>query len=138
VAKKPTAMQVVAGALADPSGRWLMQKRPAHKHHGGLWEFPGGKIEQGETPQNALARELLEELKVVALPERMQGLATASTPAVDGNAAIVISLYKVPSWQGVPSPEEGAEIGWFEREAIGGLPVPPLDAILARALPEPG
>ena len=58
----PTWTCVVALALRDGKGRWLMHRRPADKHHGGLWEFPGGKVETGETPRNALVRETEEEL----------------------------------------------------------------------------
>ena len=58
----PTWTCVVALALRDGKGRWLMHRRPADKHHGGLWEFPGGKVETGETPRNALVREIEEEL----------------------------------------------------------------------------
>lgn len=138
MARKPTEMCVVAGALADPAGRWLMQKRPLSKHHGGLWEFPGGKIEPGETPRAALARELYEELTITADAEAMRRMASASAAATAGNAAIVLSLYTVPEWRGVPRAEEGAEIGWFARDAIAALDMPPLDAVLARALPPQG
>ena len=54
----PTWTCVAALALSDGNGRWLMHKRPIGKHHGGLWEFPGGKVEAGETPRNALIREI--------------------------------------------------------------------------------
>ena len=138
MAKKPTEMRVVAGALADAAGRWLMQKRPLHKHHGGLWEFPGGKIEPGETPRAALARELNEELTITASAPAMTLLAKARAPATAGTAGIVISLYRVPQWSGAPQAEDGAEIGWFETGAINHLAVPPLDAVLARALAGPG
>lgn len=138
MAKKPTEIRVVAAALADPAGRWLMQKRPLHKYHGGLWEFPGGKIERGETPRAALARELYEELSISAPLRPMSLLGRARSPESAESGAIVISLYRVPRWAGAPQAEEGAEIAWFERGEIAALAVPPLDAVLAEALPEPG
>ena len=65
--KNPTFILVVAGALQRQDGLWLMHKRPAHKHHGGLWEFPGGKVEVSETKAEALIRELVEELGITAV-----------------------------------------------------------------------
>ena len=70
----PTWTCVVALALRDGKGRWLMHRRPADKHHGGLWEFPGGKVETGETPRNALVREIEEELGLVIEPAANQPL----------------------------------------------------------------
>ena len=136
--RNPTEIAVVAAALRDASGRWLMQKRPAHKHHGGLWEFPGGKVEPGESPRAALVRELNEELTITASEDAMVLLATAADPLANGAVGIVISLYRVAVWRGCPAATEpGAELGWYTRNAIARLAVPPLDAVLARSLPGP-
>ena len=131
-------MQVVAGALRDKTGRWLMQKRPATKHHGGLWEFPGGKVEPGESARAALVRELNEELTINADDAAMTMIAQASNRGDADHPAIVISLYIVPTWEGTPVPEPGAELGWYETCELGGLALPPLDAVLVRSLSEPG
>lgn len=127
-------MRVVAGAIEDDRGRWLLQKRPLHKHHGGLWEFPGGKIEKGETPEQALVRELNEELTITVRREDLARAAYASLDRDQGAGAIVITLYKVARFSGVARPEPGAELRWFEAGEISALPLPPLDRALALQL----
>ncbi len=131
-------MAVVAGALRDKTGRWLMQKRPATKHHGGLWEFPGGKVEPGESDRGALVRELNEELTISADETAMTMIARASDEGDGEHPAIVISLYIVPAWEGTPVPEPGAELGWYPTCELSGLALAPLDAVLVRSLSEPG
>ena len=132
--RKPTSLAVVAGALRDERGRWLMQKRPLGKHHGGLWEFPGGKVEPGETGEEALVRELNEELTITVETGDLRHVAQAVATGDELGRAIVITLYTVPHWQGSPVPEPEAELGWFSAKQIGRLPLPPLDRLLAADL----
>lgn len=132
--RKPTWIAVVAGALHDDAGRFLMQRRPFRKQHGGLWEFPGGKVEPAESPRNALVRELNEELRINCEPGAMTPLAFAESAPSEGRPGVVILLYKLCSWRGVPAADPDAEIGWFAPESIAGLPLPPLDSDLLRAM----
>ena len=132
--RNPTVMQVVAAAIGDGEGRWLMQKRPPGKRHGGLWEFPGGKVESGETLLDALFREVNEELTITLVGCDDRAAGTAQVEAGEGEPAIVITLYKVREWHGSPRPEPGAEIGWFSAEGMAGLALPPLDRLLVAQL----
>ena len=132
--KKPTWIAVVAAALCDEAGRYLLQRRPLRKQHGGLWEFPGGKVEQGESPRHALVRELNEELRIRCEPGSMAPLAFAESQPAGGRPGVVILLYKVGAWDGVPEADPDAEIGWFAPESIPGLPLPPLDSDLLAAI----
>jgi 8-oxo-dGTP diphosphatase len=133
LANIPTWLPVVAGALTGADGRLLMQKRPAGKHHGGLWEFPGGKVEPGEAPRDALIRELNEELRIVIEAESLAPFAFAESPPGKHDPGIVILLYKISAFQGQPVAEEGAEVGWFSIGEIDTLPLPPLDIELLHA-----
>ena len=127
-------MAVVAGTIADRDGRLLMQRRPPGKRHAGLWEFPGGKVEPGESPRNALVRELHEELRISVLPTGITPLAFAEGEPSESEPGIVILLYSVSRFEGQPVAEDGAAIGWFTVSEIGELPLPPLDVILLHAL----
>jgi 8-oxo-dGTP diphosphatase len=127
-------MLVVAAAIADGAGKWLMQRRPPHKHHGGLWEFPGGKVERGEFPREALVRELSEELGVTLDPRSFAPVAFADGEDSPGGAAIVILLYRTLFSGGSVAALEGGEVGWFAPDAIAALPTPPLDRLLAEQL----
>ena len=127
-------MAVVAGAIGDGNGRWLLQKRPAGKRHAGLWEFPGGKIEPGETPLHALVRELNEELTIRVTAIAQPPVARAAAAPGEGERAIVIHLYTIGAWDGTPRPEPGAELGWFTPTEIARLRLPPLDSQLAAQL----
>ncbi len=128
----PTWIPVVAVALGREDGRWLMHRRPPEKHHGGLWEFPGGKVEPDEVPDFALEREIREELGIVLHSGSLAPAAFARSQGGEGVRPIVILLYRSRHWTGEPQALEGGEIGWFLPGEIAGLPMPPLDVALAR------
>lgn len=130
----PRWITVVAGALLREDGLCLMQQRPPHKHHGGLWEFPGGKVEPAEIPVQSLVRELHEELGIRCEIAAAAPVAFAETPPLGDGLPIVILLYSVNRWNGEPQPLEGGAIGWFTPEEVLALPKPPLDVSLARQL----
>lgn len=127
--KFPTAVCVVAIALIDAQGRVLLQKRRAGGRHGGLWEFPGGKVERGETPESALVREIAEELGIVVAPADLYAegeVAEVSAPG-SNRPPLVLKLYRCVRWCGEPCCLDAEEIGWFAPEKAAQLPVPPLD-----------
>lgn len=128
----PTWIPVVAVALGRADGRWLMHRRPPDKHHGGLWEFPGGKVEPDEVPDSALEREIREELGIVLDRGSLEPAAFARSPGGEGVPPIVILLYKTMCWAGEPRALEGGEVDWFLPAEIAWLPMPPLDVALAR------
>ena len=130
----PTFTLVVAGALQRESGRWLMHRRPDHKHHGGLWEFPGGKVEQGESPESALIRELSEELGIKIAADSPVPVTFAADRRDSSDSPIVILLYKITCWEGEPAPLEGGALGWFANQEVLELAKPPLDIELALQL----
>jgi 8-oxo-dGTP diphosphatase len=123
---------VVAAALIDADGRVLVAQRPFDKHHGGLWEFPGGKVESGETPVAALARELREELGI-AIGEA-EPLAFAES---DSGGPMVLLLYRCRTWQGEPAPLEAEAIDWLAVDRLADVAMPPADRVLAAALARP-
>ena len=127
-------MLVVAAALARGDGCWLMHCRPPGKHHAGLWEFPGGKVETSERLTEALARELSEELGISCNPADFVPAGFAETARGEAGRAIVILLYTLSAWQGEPAALEGGGTGWFTPDQILALAKPPLDAELARQL----
>ncbi len=133
-------MCVVAGALRRSDGRWLMHRRPPFKHHGNLWEFPGGKVEPGETPGDALIRELREELGITVARSAIRPASFADGGLGVAHGGIVILLYTVTEWTGTPQAlEDGAHIDWFLSHEIDRLPRPPLDIALCSAMfPESG
>lgn len=130
----PTFLLVVAGVLFRDDRRFLMQRRPAHKYHGGLWEFPGGKVEAGETPVNSLIRELFEELDIRVTEEAVHPFAFAQDGAAKPGTPLVILLYTVRVWGGEPRSTEGAELRWLTLDDARALPMPPLDCQLLRHL----
>ena len=128
--RNPTWLCVAAGLLIDDRGRWLMHRRPPNKAHGGLWEFPGGKVEPGETPDAALVRELMEELGIAVPPQASEPSAFAQSTSSDGQPEIVILLDTIRDWDGEPEALEGGSVDWFDLEDVANLAMPPLDQAL--------
>jgi 8-oxo-dGTP diphosphatase len=131
-----TPLLVVAVAILDDEGRVLMQRRRFGRVHGGLWEFPGGKLEPGESPESAALREIDEELAICLEPTALEALTFASGPAMPAAAGpgLVILLYSCRTWQGEAQCRDAEEIRWVAPAELGGLAMPPLDYPLARAL----
>ncbi len=123
-------VQVVAAALIDDAGRVLLAQRPTGKPMAGLWEFPGGKIEPGETPETALARELAEELGIV--PAAMVPVQFVSHAYADFH--LVMLLFAVRGWSGVPEGRDGQALRWVAPAAMAALPMPAADVPLVMAL----
>lgn len=134
----PTWIAVAALALPDGEGRWLMHLRAENKLHGGLWEFPGGKVELGETPVDALIREIQEELGITLETGMLSPAGFAESDPDMDEMQIVIMLYTGQPWNMQhpvqPLCLEGGGVGWFTPEQIELLAKPPLDAVLARQL----
>ena len=125
---KPVIL-VVAAALVDPDGRVLIAQRPPGKSMAGLWEFPGGKIETGETPEQALIRELDEELGILVQEPCLAPFTFASHAYA--NFHLLMPLYLCRRWEGTPVPREHVAIKWVRpRELIadpGAFPLPAAD-----------
>lgn len=115
-----------------------MQQRPEGKAHAGLWEFPGGKVELGESPEQALVREIAEELAITVRIEDLDSFTFASGGALPGSdsRSILLLLYRCHKWQGQPRNLDAAAIDWFELNDLMALPMPPLDIPLAKRLKE--
>lgn len=116
---------VSAVALIDVDGRILLAQRPEGKSMAGLWEFPGGKVEPGETPENALIRELHEELGIETWDSCLAPLSFASHGYDDFH--LLMPLYACRKWQGTPQPKEGQRLAWVRANALRDYPMPPAD-----------
>jgi len=127
---------VSAAALIDAEGRVLLAQRPAHKSLGGLWEFPGGKVEPGESPEAALIRELKEELDVTIEPDAMDPFAFASHAYEDFH--LLMPLYILKRWHGAPIAREAQALAWARPEEMRAYPMPPADLPLVERLIERG
>jgi 8-oxo-dGTP diphosphatase len=125
-------MTVVAAALVDGDGRVLLQQRPEGRAMPGLWEFPGGKVEDGELPEAALARELEEELGISVAPEALVPACFASAPA--GGRHMILLLYLCTAWQGDPSPLHAAALKWLRPAEMAADEMPPADRPLIEML----
>ena len=125
---------VAAGALIDVEGRVLLAQRPSGKHMAGLWEFPGGKIEKGETPEQALVRELKEELEIDISESCLTPLTFASHRYEDFH--LMMPLYICRVWQGVVAAKEGQSFIWAYPEEFDKFSMLPADIPLIKFLKE--
>lgn len=123
---------VVAGLLMDAQGRVLLAQRPQGKNLEGLWEFPGGKLEAGESPETALARELKEELGIVVQPESLQPLTFASHAYERFH--LLMPLYACRRWQGGPQALEHTALQWVLPTELMHYPLAPADIPLVPAI----
>ena len=123
---------VAAVALIDVDGRVLLAERPAGKSLAGLWEFPGGKVEPGETPEAALIRELDEELGIGTWASCLAPLSFTSHTYPDFH--LLMPLYACRKWQGVPQAREHAALKWVKAPDLAQYPMPPADLPLVAVL----
>ena len=120
-----TIILVSAVALIDADGRVLLAQRPEGKSMAGLWEFPGGKVEAGETPEAALIRELKEELGIDTWQSCLAPLTFASHAYADFH--LLMPLFACRKWQGTATPREGQTLAWVRPAALRDYPMPPAD-----------
>lgn len=123
---------VVAVALVDADGRVLIAQRTEGKSMAGLWEFPGGKVDAGETPEAALVRELAEELGIDIRASCLAPIAFASHGYDDFH--LLMPLYVCRVWKGTPSPREGQALKWVRAARLGDYAMPPADIPLVAQL----
>ena len=128
----PPVTLVVALALIDGDGRVLLARRPAGKAMAGLWEFPGGKVEAGETPEAAVIREAREELGIDIEASCLAPFAFASHPYESFH--LLMPLYICRVWQGTVASREGQELAWVRPARMGAYAMPPADAPLVGLL----
>jgi len=121
----PPLLAVAAAILVNSDGEILLAQRPVGKAMAGLWEFPGGKIETGETPEAALMREMTEELGItVALADLFPfTFASHSYESIH----LLMPLYLCKVWDGIPIPQEEQQLAWVLPENLGDYPMPPAD-----------
>jgi 8-oxo-dGTP diphosphatase len=125
-------MHVMAGVLRDAQGRVLLAQRPEGKHLAGLWEFPGGKLESGEQPQHALARELHEELGIHIDPA--DGTPLIRVPWRYGERGLLLDAWQFTRWQGVPVSLEGQALQWMLPAEVDPIMLAPADRPILQAL----
>jgi 8-oxo-dGTP diphosphatase len=123
---------VVACALVDEDNRVLIAKRPGDKHMGGLWEFPGGKVEENETPEEAIIRELAEELGIDVTQSCLAPLTFASHDYDQFH--LLMPLYICRQWNGEVEAKEGQELTWVRANRLSGYEMPPADEPLKATL----
>ena len=116
---------VSAVALIDTDGKVLLAQRPEGKSMAGLWEFPGGKVEAGETPEHALIRELEEELGINTWESCLAPLTFASHSYEDFH--LLMPLFACRKWKGIPRPKEGQTLTWAEPKRLRDFPMPAAD-----------
>ena len=116
---------VSAVALIDPEGRVLLAQRPEGKSLAGLWEFPGGKVEPGETPEAALIRELKEELGIDTWKSCLAPLTFASHTYDDFH--LLMPLFACRRWEGIAAPLEGQNLAWVRPQNLRDYPMPAAD-----------
>ena len=125
---------VSAVALIDVDGRVLLASRPEGKAMAGLWEFPGGKVKDGETPEAALIRELKEELAIDITESCLAPLTFASHSYDDFH--LIMPLFVCHIWKGLPTPQEGQTLKWVRPMNFRDYPMPPADEPLVALLQE--
>lgn len=125
-------LTVAACALVDADGRVLVAQRPDDKPMGGLWEFPGGKLEEGETPEACVIRELREELAIDTASSCLAPLTFASHRY--DTFHLLMPLYICRIWQGTPQPLSAQALRWLAPRALFHLPMPPADKPLIAML----
>ena len=123
---------VAACALVDPDGRVLLAQRPEGKPMAGLWEFPGGKVETGETPEQTLIRELEEELGIVVKEACLAPLTFASHTYPEFH--LLMPLYVCRRWDGIVTAREGQRLSWVRPNRLREYPMPPADVPLVAHL----
>lgn len=123
---------VSAVALIDADGRMLLAQRPEGKSMAGMWEFPGGKVEEGETPEEALIREIKEELGIDLCDTCMSAF-TFVTHEYD-DFTLLMLLYLCRNWEGIPKGLEGQALTWKRPNEMSALPMPPADKPLVAML----
>ena len=123
-------MHVMAGLLLDTEGRVLLAQRPAGKHLAGFWEFPGGKLEPGETPLAALTRELQEELGIHVLGAEP----LIRVPWRYDERELLLDAWRVLSWRGEPLPLEGQPLKWLAPAIVDPMTLAPADRVILTAL----
>jgi 8-oxo-dGTP diphosphatase len=128
----PPVVLVAAVALVDADGRVLLAQRPSGKSMAGLWEFPGGKVKAGETPEAALIRELAEELGIDVETSCLAPLTFASHSYPEFH--LLMPLYACRKWSGIPVAREGQQLAWVRPLRLGDYPMPPADAPLIAML----
>lgn len=119
---------VAAAALVDRDNRVLIARRPPGKHMAGLWEFPGGKVAAGETPEQALRRELAEELGIEVCETCLAPFVFASHGY--DSFHLLMPLYLCRTWDGEPAAREGQEVAWVRASRLKDYPMPPADGPL--------
>lgn len=119
---------VAAVVLIDAENCVLLAQRPAGKSMAGLWEFPGGKVEAGETPEHALVRELREELGIETSTGCLAPLTFASYPYEKFH--LFMPLFACRVWHGTPEPREGQKLAWANKHQWHDYPMPPADDVL--------
>lgn len=125
---------VVAAALIDSDGRVLIAKRPRAKMMGGLWEFPGGKVNEGETPEAALVRELKEELGIEVETSCLAPIAFSS--CASGDFHLLMPLFACRKWKGSAQALEAEALAWVRPRDFAAYDMPPADRPLAAQLRE--
>jgi 8-oxo-dGTP diphosphatase len=128
----PPLVLVAAVALIDSDGRILLAQRPEGKAMAGLWEFPGGKVDHGETPEAALIRELAEELGIDVTASCLAPFTFASHTYPDFH--LLMPLYVCRKWSGIPVAREGQRLRWVRPARLADYPMPPADKPLVAML----
>lgn len=125
-------VRVAVGVVCDDENRILIARRAEHRHQGGLWEFPGGKIEEGETLAQALIRELHEELGIDVAPERCEPLMTIEHDY--GDKAVRLEVCWVRQFQGVPTGKEGQPLRWIDVADLNDYAFPKANDAIVEAI----